>query len=270
MAFDHSWHTVLRPGETDDFFIADRPTRLDADADGFSPVNAWWLSELCRLIYKKDHTEGVHSRLSRNDHLARVGLAERRFFNRPSIQAALVETMETSNDPYAVLIFRGTSGRLSNWRFNLDIAPTPWHTGGKVHRGFNHLLTTIWQEIEETLQKIDSPLFYAGHSMGGAIATLAASLRPPLALYTFGAPRIGDAKFAKTLSNVPVFNVTNAKDIVTGLPPAGRWSPFVHPGDIVKNSNIILPERSFTQAPALLANHAPLNYTAQLPVAFEN
>lgn len=270
MAFDHSWHTVLKPGEADDFFCADRPTGLNTDAVGFSPVNAWWLSELSRLIYKKDHTEGIRSLLSRNDHLAHVGLVERRFFSRPSIQAALVETIASTDNPFAVLIFRGTAGRLYNWRFNLDIVPAPWSTGGKVHRGFKYLLNTIWPEICDALDENKFPLFYTGHSMGGAIANMAASLRPPRAVYTFGAPRIGDAEFARTLASIPVFNVINARDIVTGLPPAGRWSRFVHAGVVVRNSDMIEPERGFNQAPSILADHAPLNYTAQLPVAFDN
>ena len=117
-----------------------------------------------------------------------------------------------------MLIFRGTAGRLYNWRFNLDIVPAPWSTGGKVHRGFKYLLNTIWPEICDTLDENKFPLFYTGHSMGGAIANMAASLRPPRAVYTFGAPRIGDVEFARTLASIPVFNVINARDIVTGRP----------------------------------------------------
>jgi hypothetical protein len=268
MAIDHSWQALLNPGGTDVFFNAHRPARLDGEAGGFSPVNAWWLSELCRLIYKKDRTEGVDCAFSRNDHLARVGLAERRFFNREQIQAALVETTSTSRSACGVLVFRGTAGHLSNWRFNVDIVPTAWAAGGMVHRGFQKLLKVVWEAIDTALDTVDGPVFYTGHSMGGAMATLAASLRPPQAVYTFGAPRIGDAAFAETLRGTPVFNVINARDIVTGLPPAGRWSRFVHAGVIVKNAHASAPERRLAQAPALLADHAPVNYTAQLPVAF--
>ena len=268
MAVDHSWQALLNPGGGSVFFNADRPGRLDGTADGFSPVNAWWLSELSRLIYKKDHTEGVDSVLSRNDHLARVGMTEGRFFNRQHIQAALVATLGAGRSPCRVLVFRGTAGPLSNWRFNLDIVPTAWAAGGNVHRGFQRLLKVVWEAIDTALDELDGPLLYTGHSMGGALATLAASLRRPQAVYTFGAPRVGDAAFAETLRGIPVFNVINARDIVTGLPPAGRWSRFVHAGVIVKNADAPSPERRLAQAPALFADHAPTNYTAQLPVAF--
>jgi hypothetical protein len=106
--------------------------------------------------------------------------------------------------------------------------------------------------------------------LGGALATLAASLRPPRAVYTFGAPRTGDAAFAETLANVPVFNVSNPRDVVTALPPAGRWTRFTHAGTNIINIEHFPPHRAFAQAPSFLAGHAPLNYTAQLPVAFDN
>jgi triacylglycerol lipase len=271
MAVDHSWQAVFKPGASNVFFRAGHPAHFNSAAEGFSPINAWWLSELARLIYKKDYTEGVAGGFSRADILARVGLIERQFFSRPNSHAALVETLDDDDDAaFAVLVFRGTTGGMANWIFNLDILPCPWPTGGKVHRGFGRLIRSVWESIDAALQTVTKPLYYTGHSMGGALATLAASLRPPRAVYTFGAPRIGDAAFAETLANVPVFNVFNPQDIVTHLPPAGRFSGFTHVGAIVRNCEVYLPHRAFLQAPSFLAGHAPLNYTAQLPVAFEN
>ena len=270
MAVDHSWQAVFKPGASDAFFRVGHPAHFDAAAEGFSPINAWWLSELARLIYKKDHTEGVAGGFSRGDFLARVGLVERRFFSRPNSHAALVETVADDDAAFAVLVFRGTTGGMTNWLFNLDMLPCPWPAGGKVHRGFSRLIRSVWESIDAALQEVSKPLFYTGHSLGGALATLAASLNPPHAVYTFGAPRIGDAAFAGPLADVPVFNVFNPQDIVTHLPPAGRFSGFTHVGTIIKNSEVLLPHRAFLQAPSFLAGHAPLNYTAQLPVAFEN
>ncbi|BBO81437.1 hypothetical protein DSCO28_20030 [Desulfosarcina ovata subsp. sediminis] len=270
MAADHSWQAVLDPGASDDFFGIEQPSGVNVDANGFSPVNAWWMSELSRLIYRRDQTEGVTSKFSRNDFLARAGLIERHFFNHVHIQAALIETVSGAPSDFAALVFRGTAGRLSNWRFNVDILLCPWPSGGMVHRGFSHLINAVWDAIAAPLGNLTKPLFYTGHSLGGALATLAASLHAPRAVYTFGAPRIGDAAFARHLSKVPVFNVVNPRDIVTQLPPTGRRARFVHAGTIVKNADRFTPYRPLGQAPAFLADHAPLNYTAQLPIAFEN
>lgn len=270
MAADHSWQTVLRPGQSDDYFAADHPAPFDPGADGFKPVNAWWLSELARLIYKRDATEGAITPFSRDDFLARVGLTERQFFNRPYVQACLVETVAADNAAFAALVFRGTIGRLFNWRFNLDMTPCAWPAGGRVHRGFKTILMGIWETIAAALKTVDKPLFFTGHSLGGALATMAASLHPPHAVYTFGAPRIGDAEFARNLAGVAVFNVFNPRDIVTHLPPAGPFNRFVHAGTMVKNVSVFPPHRMLTQAPSFLADHAPWNYTAQLPAAFDN
>ncbi len=272
MAFNHSWQPIFRPGNSDDFFRDEHPRDFAVDADGFNPVNAWWLSELSRLIYRRDASEGVDlpNRPSRNDFLARVGLVEKCFFNAATVQAALVVTIAEGNDAYAALVFRGTSGRLSNWMTNLDMVMCPWPSGGKVHRGFRNSLLRIWDTIASVLEQIRRPLFFTGHSLGGALATLAASLHPPRSVYTFGAPRIGDAAFARSLSGIPVFNVFNPRDIVTELPPAEPWSRFTHAGTIVSNNEMTNARRRLGQAPAFLAGHAPLNYTAQLPVAFDN
>jgi alpha-beta hydrolase superfamily lysophospholipase len=178
--------------------------------------------------------------------------------------------VEAGDGAFAALVFRGTTGRLSNWLSNLDMVACEWPAGGNVHRGFMNILMELWDPIAAALEVIEKPLYYTGHSLGGALATLAASLRPPCAVYTFGAPRIGDVEFAQTLASVPVFNVFNPKDIVPELPPVNRRIRFTHAGTIVRNAEINPPHRGFAQAPSFLANHAPLNYTAQLPVAFDN
>jgi len=267
MAYTYSWQSVFRPGDSDDFFMDARPTGFRTDVDSFHPVNAWWLSELSRLIYRRDISEGAArpGRASRNDFLSRVGLVERQFFSGSTVQGALVATIAAGQEAYAVLVFRGTHGRLANWMVNLNMAMSPWPSGGNVHRGFKTALMEIWAEIERALDAVDRPLYYTGHSLGGALATLAASLRPPQAVYTFGAPRIGDAAFAQSLVALQVYNVVNPQDIVTALPPSWPWSRFIHAGSIVHNIEASRAHTHFVQAPSCLANHAPLNYTVQLP-----
>ncbi len=268
MAADHSWQAVFNPGAAEDFFRTRRPSGpFNAASRDFEPTNAWWLSELSRLIYRRDATEGIAAASSRSDHLARARLAERRFFYHPGIQAALVESLAEDETAFAALVFRGTIGRLANWLVNFDAFPVPWPSGGNVHRGFGELIHAIWGAVEPVLETVDKPLFYTGHSLGGAMATLAAAMAAPQAVYTFGAPRIGDAAFADTLADVPIFNVFNPGDIVTHLPPSGTRTAFVHAGVVVNNSAAMASRRRIGQAPAFLAGHAPLNYTVQLPVA---
>ena len=113
MAYNHSWQAIFRPGASGDYFMDHRPMVFAADAEGFNPVNAWWLSELSRLIYRRDAAEDVDipGHASRSDFLAHAGLVERQFFNGSTIQGALVESMDAGDGAFAALVFRGTSGR---------------------------------------------------------------------------------------------------------------------------------------------------------------
>lgn len=270
MTYYHDWKTLLNPGKTKDFFRDIHPPRFVVEKNGFSPVNAWWLSELSRLIYLQDHTEGVAGGFSRNDYLQRVGLEETDFLSTPAVQCALIQTKTDDLDAFAAIVFRGTTGHLTNWWINLDIRLSPWPNGGCVHRGFKSILLPMWGAIESLLQRINRPVYFTGHSLGGALAILAASLRPPRAVYAFGSPRCGDAAFAQIVSSIPVFNVINPKDVVTTLPPTGRGALFTHAGMVIRNRPVSFPHRLLSQAPEFLADHAPANYSAHLSQTLSN
>lgn len=152
----------------------------------------------------------------------------------------------TSPDPFAdscAVTFRGT--RPGNYWADLDVAlvnaPDPWGCSNcLVHKGF----LDDWQDLEESVvQALDasgcdgSPLFVTGHSLGGAIATLAAwSLMHVheftlAGVYTYEAPRVGNARFrdewdAAVVGNVPAFRITVEGDPVTQVPCL--FGAFVH------------------------------------------
>lgn len=97
MAFNGSWEALLKPRASDRFFhldaaaVTNRP-EFKARIDGYSPVNAWWLSEISRLIYVReaDENDGVDTGRSRNGILAAVHLREYCFLNQNGIQCALI------------------------------------------------------------------------------------------------------------------------------------------------------------------------------------
>src|SRR5262249_20894795 len=70
------------------------------------------------------------------------------------------------------------------------------------------------------------PLLVTGHSLGGALAILFTSRwesekYPILATYTFGCPRVGNAKFCEwynALRGARTFCVVNEEDLVPRLP----------------------------------------------------
>ena len=103
---------------------------------------------------------------------------------------------------------------------DLDALPQDWPGGGKVHRGLAGALDRVWRQIEGPLAALEQPVLFTGHGLGGALATLAAARRPPETLYTFGAPRVGDEAFARTLARTAAYRYVNCCDAVAHLPLA--------------------------------------------------
>jgi triacylglycerol lipase len=104
---------------------------------------------------------------------------------------------------------------------------------GSVHGGFAHALEEVLSPLVEAVQKHirtgAKHLFVTGHSLGGALAVLAASVLqfgldiPVAGVYTYGQPRVGDSRFSDAYNTVlgrVTFRYVNDLDIVPHLPPA--------------------------------------------------
>ncbi|OAA47808.1 lipase [Metarhizium rileyi] len=100
----------------------------------------------------------------------------------------------------------------------------------QLHSGFYEAFKGLKDKMLETVkeQKAAHPDFevvVTGYSLGAALATLgAAYLRKAgfvADMYTYGSPRVGDAKFAEFVSNQRKgknFRITNANDPVANIP----------------------------------------------------
>lgn len=116
-----------------------------------------------------------------------------------------------------------TQNRLAFLRTDLNITP-------KVHEGFlnayqnmrNTMLTAI-DSIPNSQNKI---IIVTGHSLGAAIATLAAldlkqSSYNNVVIYSFASPRIGDGAFISLVNTtLPLYRFVNICDIIPNMPPA--------------------------------------------------
>lgn len=115
-----------------------------------------------------------------------------------------------------------------------------------AHRGFVAALDVVWEDLKTKIDEASGdaklPVYFAGHSLGGAVAVLAATRF--LAengndnrfggLHTFGQPRVGNSAFADwatTLFQGRYTRAINHRDIVPQLPPpkVGEWE-FKHFG----------------------------------------
>jgi hypothetical protein len=102
--------------------------------------------------------------------------------------------------------------------------------GARFHMGFIKALADIWEPVSEAVaterQKNDRLLWITGHSLGGALALLAAwrfkrKFVPVHQVYTFGAPMIGNDLAAQAFDReLPdrVFRYVNSPDPVPMLP----------------------------------------------------
>lgn len=100
-----------------------------------------------------------------------------------------------------------------------------------THIGFQAALDAATPEIQRAIamsQQTSKPLYIAGHSLGAALAVLAANYAasqgaPPKAVYTFGMPRAGGVRFQAAYNGNaslgPVtYRLVHGLDVVTRIP----------------------------------------------------
>lgn len=108
--------------------------------------------------------------------------------------------------------------------------------GGRVHQGFIRAYEALRPAIQQLLANVaeDNQIWLTGHSLGGALATLAAvdlRKRSSCRLFSFGSPRVGDEVFAAQLADLEHFRFVNASDWVPQVPPG--WLGYVHSGTMI-------------------------------------
>ena len=148
----------------------------------------------------------------------------------------LVETISVNatqafvahNDEYAVLAFRGTEAdRIGDIKADAKAIQTTCPMGGRVHQGFQDQYEDVEDVIEDVLNRDtikDKPLLITGHSLGGAVATVAArrldATRQIAACYTYGSPRVGTEEWVGRIKS-PVYRIVNSADPVPMVPLSG-------------------------------------------------
>ena len=113
--------------------------------------------------------------------------------------------------------------------------------GVLVHGGFQSSLNDVWDELLKAIDTAkqgynEKPIFFAGHGVGGAIATIA-GLRygyhgKVQAVYTFGAPAVGNSAYLNDYSQRGplLFNVVYGNDVLPRIlmPQLAQPGLYVH------------------------------------------
>lgn len=149
----------------------------------------------------------------------------------------LVETVSVNgtqafvacNDDFAVLAFRGTEAdSMKDIKADAKATQIDCPTNhGRVHSGFNGQYDDVACHVEDVLDRRDvrdKPLFITGHSLGGAVATIATrrltAERRIAACYTYGSPRVGNEGWV-TRIKTPIYRIVNSADPVPMVPLSG-------------------------------------------------
>lgn len=123
-----------------------------------------------------------------------------------------------------IVAFRGTSlfGReRKSYRSNLSTDLVPWAGDGLVHEGYYQALWQVLGTIQREI-KGERDIVLTGHSMGAAMAILAAMLLDASRVYAFASPRIGNLPFAAHYSKaIRVSRYVNRCDFLARLPFSG-------------------------------------------------
>ena len=144
-------------------------------------------------------------------------------------------------DKAVILAFAGTDPGI--WQ-NLvsDFTPIP-RAGSDIHDGFRVAAEAAQPQIDRAIELCREPgsrLFITGHSLGAALAALAAlraanARSPPAAVYTFGMPRVGGPQFAASYADLSkvTYRLVHGIDLVTRVPP-GSPGGFHHVGHLLQ------------------------------------
>lgn len=159
-----------------------------------------------------------------------VGFPDVTYFNNRGAQA-----YRFRNQHNTIIACRGTEpNEWSDIRADVDAVSVLAETAGKVHRGFKREVDNLWPMLETVLMNNRQPVYFIGHSLGGAMAKICASRSQlshvsanPRELFTFGSPRVGNRSYVNYIA-LKHYRFVNNNDVVTRVPPI--WLGYQHSG----------------------------------------
>lgn len=172
------------------------------------------------------------------------------------------------------VVFRG-SDKSIDWMNNLQLRQQvyPYGDGNsdvKFHRGFMAAYFAVRDRLLPAVKAITSPhIVVTGHSLGGALATIAAldmqynitsQSGQAISAYTFGAPRVGNRALVDSYNRrVPdSFRYIFGWDIVTRIPRV--WQDYTH-----VDKEVVLGSRwTWNVLSRRFSDHAIANYVTAL------
>ena len=219
------------------------PPEVKPYKTALDPGNAYWMARISSEIYKTPESGGDEP--DEKKILESLRGCDSKFMSvtgadKNSAQAALIEHKD-----YICMVFRGTD-QIADWLDNLRVYRVS-ALFGEFHVGFWESVEDVWDVLSGKLKYIRSkrkkPLFITGHSLGGAMATIAAARlihedRTFTSVYTFGQPRAMDRDTGR-IYEIEIkgrhYRFQNNEDVVTRIPT--RVTGFTHVGNCLYIDN---------------------------------
>lgn len=157
------------------------------------------------------------------------------YTNCKLIEVQGAQCLFLENSERIVLAFRGTEPDEKNDLVaDIKAWKTKARTVGSVHDGFYDEVEKLWKTIIRHINYGDreqKKLYICGHSLGGAMATLASSRLKDriVACYTYGSPRVGNGIWVKE-NAFTHHRYVNNNDVVPKVPL--RLMGFEHHGEL--------------------------------------
>ncbi len=196
---------------------------FDLREDAAPIANAFALARIARAAYRDDPA------------VEHAGLREA-FPSIVTFRAPRVFGLAVGREGDAVVAFRGTHED-REWVEALAYGQARW-CGGHAHTGCTRLVESVWQSLLAALYDVDAAsrrLWLTGHSIGGAVALLAA-LRlehegfEVHGVTTFGTPAVMDRPAAASF-RCRVHRVVNNEDIVPNISWPSLVNTYSHAGE---------------------------------------
>ncbi len=207
-----------------------------------------------------DPKTGQSSDLVEYNLLSTFWVTEVSFLTTSTVPFGFIASRDIGGKLGIFIVFRGTREK-AEWIDDFQADQEVFlgdNALGKISLGFHKILTKSYddldlpvkllnenkdsgltllqqQSIEQTILKtlnnntlcpLNAEVYITGHSLGGALATLATLLTAKRTnftkpvLYSFAAPRSGDRAFANQFKDLECYRIANSEDLVPNVPPA--------------------------------------------------
>ena len=148
--------------------------RLKPYLTSYNGANAYWMARLARAVYtrQQESTAPDEDRILANLNEEDGYFNTVKGFDKNSAQAMVVD-----HDDYVAIVFRGTDEAI-DWLDNVNVLRRE-ALFGSFHRGFYDSVEDLWDNVDSTVKEMLAgkrrPVWFSGHSLGGAMATIGAA-----------------------------------------------------------------------------------------------